>query len=145
MKSLKAIVLTGIFLFSFTLITVESHAINWRDPIKNTPIDPGTWSKGRDAVRDGVNNTVNQYFRFTLANRCSKSLDVTVEYVHKSGNWKTNYYSFRPREKAYLVRSKNRYIYVSAKSKNGSHTWKRKKIDMGKNFNNFTYALTCTK
>jgi hypothetical protein len=86
-----------------------------------------------------------QYDSFSILNRCNKILNVTVEIKPLNANrWVTNNYVFSPGERGLIDRTSNRYVYVSARSTDGSFTWQRKQIDMGPNLGvNYTYNLTC--
>ena len=86
-------------------------------------------------------------YNFYLHNKCPEYLDVTFKYIPRgSSSWKTNQYSFKPGEHARLDASRNRYVYVSARSTSSysNKRWKKKKIDMGKTYTKYTHSLTCT-
>lgn len=83
-------------------------------------------------------------YSFYLHNLCSKYLDVTFEYIpNGSSRWKKENYVFQPGERAKLANTRNRNVYVSAKSRSGDTSWNRKEVNMGVSFVEYTHRLTC--
>ena len=118
---------------------------------------PSSWLSGRaeclannkacTATTDIINTTSDGRFNVYVNNKCRDYIDVNVKYKYTNSTvWNTKKYSFSPGEKAYLVDTDNRYIYISAKSSpvsNKNYSWKRKQLDMGSRFSKYTYSLTC--
>ncbi|MCW5212350.1 hypothetical protein VU04_05525 [Desulfobulbus sp. TB] len=116
---------------------------------KNTPFDLDTHtSTVHEYVGKPVKGVIKAtkkktHNRFYVYNTCPRKLDVKIRYNVRSNIWNTKKYTFLFNEKAYLVPTKNRYISISAKSKDGEKTWKEKKINMGSKFVDYTYTLSC--
>ena len=137
----------AIFTLSLSSLIAPAEA-GW-DPIKNTPLDPGTWSGARDSVVDSVENAANgNKFRLYVQNKCHKPVKVTLEYkpLHGGDSWFTNHYDFSPGEKAYLVDTQNKYVYLAAQENytSNGYEWNRKEVNMGSTYNTYTYSFTCS-
>ncbi|MBE9045842.1 hypothetical protein IQ255_15755 [Pleurocapsales cyanobacterium LEGE 10410] len=102
----------------------------------------GIRQTGREIDQQRLDATGHQFY---LHNQCPENLSVTLEYIPRnSSKWKTSYYSFKPGEHAYLIPTRNRIVYVSAKSTDtySNKKWSRKEINMGNNIK-YTHRLTC--
>jgi hypothetical protein len=57
-------------------------------------------------------------------------------------NWVTENWSINPGENAFIINNaKSRYIYFSARSLDGAVRWNEKQVDMGPNYQKFTYTF----
>jgi hypothetical protein len=149
MKKVTASKLFGLVAIVTTSIIVTDQCLAFglgdiTKPIMDgaSQLDP---TRRGSAARDAIENTSNMgRFKFRLNNKCNRVLDVKVEYkLTHINHWSNGNWVFSPYENAYLFDTKNRYVYVSAKARNSNIRWNRKKVDLGRTFNTFTYNLTC--
>ena len=119
-----------------------------------TPASACYLCKVRDRVRKSVRTETNRGLttigeaagggKFYIKNRCRKFLNVSVEYIPLGGSrFSTRNYYFSPGEHAYIGRSNNRYIYITAKSIDGIKSWRKFRVDTGASIRNFTQSLSC--
>lgn len=101
------------------------------------------------------------YFKFYVQNNCNRNVRVAVHYYvaeNGSGTWRDGgWYTFVPNEKAYLVPSTSRNIYIYAETSDGLSKWSGdqcnirlggqtkcgKAVNMGPTYLDYTYSLSC--
>lgn len=82
--------------------------------------------------------------KFYIKNKCRESLNVSIQYIPLGrSKFLTRNYRFSPGEHAYIGRSNNRYIYITANSRESNKLRRRFRVDTGATIRNFTQSLSC--
>lgn len=83
--------------------------------------------------------------KFHVKNNCNTSVAVIIEFIPVNRrHWEIKNYVFSPGEVGYLVDTKNRFIFVTAHTLNGSHRWERHRVDMGDELGKkHTHTINC--
>lgn len=154
------------FLYALTASTITTAALFGLGDAPAQAICVDLWNDDCDIIPDTTlpeiddvvvpaTNSLSSY-KLKIVNNSSHIIQVKVRYMNLSGRWITEYFNFSSWEGTWRqsesgsyvggpvtlnMKTRNRYIYLSAKDSSGNFVWKEKEVDMGSTIKSFTYRF----